>query len=116
MTNFYSNNELDIDKFNKAFLDEQKEKEFKQDEEQLKRLESLGKELEKKQLHKMSLFDIIINFKIEIFAIINEIFNGKVNSLNAVLQILTKNNRLFYIGLLLIMVCICFFLISYILS
>jgi len=107
MDKYYSNNELDINEFNKTF--EEKQKQNKKENE----LEAMNKIIENQQLHDMSLGDIFINMKEEIFGIIYDIFSINFNSFDTFSEIFTKNNRLFYIGIFLIIICIFLYIISY---
>ena len=107
MDKYYSNNEFDISKFNSAFEDKQ---DFKEND---KELDTMKKVIEKEQLHDMSLGKILVNMKDEIFGILYDIITINFNSSDTFIEIFTKNNRLFYIGLFLIIICIFLYIISY---
>ena len=71
---------------------------------------------DKKRLHEMSIGEIMINMKNEIFSIIYEILSINFNSYNSFIKIFIIKNRLFYIGLFLIIICILLFLIDFLLK
>lgn len=108
MDKYYSNNEFDVNEFNKAF-EEQQVNDNKEKEE----LDMMKKVIEKEKLHDMSLGKILINMKDEIFGILYDLISINYESFDTFLDIFTKNNRLFYIGLFLIIICIFLYLISY---
>lgn len=103
MSSFSSNNEFDIYKFNKEFENSQKDV----NEEEIINVE----EIEDEKLHEMSIGEIFINMKEEVFGIINDILS--LNYENNFSEIFTKNNRLFYFGLFLLIICIFLYIISY---
>lgn len=104
MSSYNSNNEFDIYKFNKDFETSQK---GNVEEEEIINIE----EIENDKLHEMRLGDIFINMKDEVFGIINDIIS--LNYDNNFSEIFTKNNRLFYFGLFLLIICIFLYFISY---
>ena len=107
MNNFYSNNEFDVNKFNNTFDEKQSVKE----EEDQKFLDDKMEVINKKSFGDMRLGSIFSNMKDEVFGTIYDIlsFNYDVSYS----EIFTKNNRLFYLGLFLIIVCIILYLVSY---
>ena len=105
MNNYYSNNEFNINKFNKEFEETQTEENIEDD------LTELNKEITKKKLHDIRLGSILSNMKEEVFGTLYDMLS--FNYENSYSEIFTKNNRLFYIGLFLIMICIILYLISY---
>ncbi len=107
MDEYYSNNEFDIGEFNKNF-EKQQEEEVKNDKE----LEMMKKVIEKKKLHEMSFGKIFVNMKDEIFGILYDLISLNYDSFDSFLNIFIKNNRLFYIGLFLIIICLFLYLIS----
>lgn len=109
MNTYYSNNEFDINKFNKTFDEIQRNKiNEENDEEELK---LLNKEINKKNVGDMRLGSIFSNMKDEVFGTIYDMLS--FNYENSYSEIFTKNNRLFYIGIFLILICIILYLISY---
>ena len=61
-----------------------------------------------KPFYKLSMFEILINMKNTWFEIMDDITRTRVDS-----QILTKNNRLFYVGLTLLILAIIMFMYDY---
>ena len=108
MDQFYSNNDFDVNKFNKIFEEKQK-KNKKEDNE----LEAMNKVIEKEKLHDMSFGKIFVNMKDEIFGIMYDFMSINFNSFDTFIEIFTKNNRLFYLGLFIIIICIFLYIISY---
>ena len=112
MDNYYDNNNFDIDKFNKKFKqmqDEEKNKEKLEREEYLKNLE------EKQEINKitdLTVKEIIINTKNEIFDLIYEIISFDFEGFEGFIGLLTKNNRLFYIGIFLLFICFILYFLS----
>lgn len=104
MSSYNSNNEFDIYKFNKEFENSQKDN---LDEEEIINVE----EIESDKLHEMRLGEIFTNMKDEVFGIISDILS--LNYENNFSEIFTKNNRLFYFGLFLLIICIFLYIISY---
>jgi hypothetical protein len=109
MDNYYSNNEFDINKFNTVFEENQVNLDKKKDNE----LDGMKQVIEKEQLHDMSLGKIFVNMKEEIFGILYDIITINFNSFDTFFEIFTKKNRLFHIGLFLIIICIFLYIISY---
>ena len=109
MDNYYSNNEFDINKFNTVFEENQVNLDKKKDNE----LDGMKQVIEKEQLHDMSLGKIFVNMKEEIFGILYDIITINFNSFDKFFEIFTKKNRLFHIGLFLIIICIFLYIISY---
>ena len=97
MTTYYNNNPtFDINKFNDDFdsyLARQKAERLLREE---KFLEQKRIETRDKLLHEMTFLELLINMKNELFDILDDII-----SLNISLETLTVRNRLFYIGLIL---------------
>lgn len=107
MDRFYSNNEFDISKFNNVFEEKQNIKKKEDD------LQVMKKVIEKEKLHDMSFGKIFVNMKEEVFGIIYDILSLNFDSFDKFVEIFTKKNRLFYLGLFLIIICIFLYLISY---
>lgn len=98
-----SNNEFDVYKFNQEFENSQN----KIEEEEIINIE----EIEDDKLHEMSIGEIFINMKEEVFGIINDVLS--LNYESSFSEIFTKNNRLFYFGLFLLIICAFLYIISY---
>ena len=109
MDNYYSNNDFDINKFNTVFEKNQINLNKKKDNE----LDAMKKVIKKEQLHDMSLGKIFVNMKEEIFGILYDVITINFNSFDTFLEIFTKKNRLFHMGLFLIIICIFLYIISY---
>lgn len=109
MDRFYSNNEFDIRRFNNVFEEQQKSNQKEEDEE----LEIMKKVIEKEKLHDMSFGKIFVNMKEEIFGIIYDVLSLNFDSFDTFTEIFTKNNRLFYFGLFLLIICILLYIVSY---
>ena len=110
MNNFYSNNDFDVNKFNQDFeaiqnknLKEKENDEEKDDDEEVN--------YPKKTLNDMRLGSLFSNMKDEVFGTIYDMLS--LNYKDSFTEIFTKNNRLFYIGIFLVLVCIVLYVISY---
>lgn len=111
MDSFYSNNEFDITRFNNVF-DEQQEKNIKKDKNK-EELELMKKVIEKEKLHDMSFGKIFVKMKDEVFGILYDILSLNFDSFDTFTNIFTKDNRLFYFGLFLLIICILLYIVSY---
>lgn len=97
--------EFDVKAFNKAFEEQQaklKEETQKQEEVTLSKMNEQPKE---KSLTSLSVGEILINTKDAWFDILDDILHYKIGW-----EILTKNNRLFYIGITIATLAIIFYL------
>jgi len=114
MDNYYDNNEFDINEFNQNFekiqQDKKKKKELENDN-YIKSLESVEKE---KKIMDMNIVEIFTNTKYEILDLVYEIISFNYATLQDFLNLFTKNNRLFYIGLFLLLISGILYLISFI--
>ena len=63
-----------------------------------------NQQLQKKKIYELSLSEILINMRIELIILINELPSAK--SFNDIFKLLYKNNRFFYVGIFLILVAI----------
>ena len=108
----YSEGEFDIKKFNKEYDVEMKklEKSYKEKQEQL--LDEYDEQIIKKNIHNLTLGDVIINMKKIIYNIIIEITTLDFNGFDGFVKIFTKENRMFYFGVFLLIVSFLFFLLS----
>ena len=75
MDNYYDNNNFDIDKFNKRFKEIQDEEKNKNKLEREEYLKTLEEEDETKKVTDLTVKEIIINTKNEIFDLIYEIIS-----------------------------------------
>lgn len=114
MDNYYDNNNFDLEKFNKRFKKLQNED---KEEEKLER-ESYLKTLEKKEKIKkitdLSVGDILTNTKNEVLDLIYEIISFEFEGFDGFIDLFIKNNRLFYVGLFMLLMCCILYFISYI--
>jgi hypothetical protein len=114
MDNYYDNNNFDLEKFNKRFKEIQnKEKE----EEKLEReeyIKSLEKKEENKKITDLSVAEILENTKDEVLDLTYEIISFEYEGFDGFINLFKKNNRLFYVGLFMLIMCCILYLISYI--
>lgn len=105
--------EFDVAKFNKKFEEisrrEQEEKSLKERE----RLLKMSQSIRKKKLHELTVGEIILNFKDAIYGIIDELVYFKFTSMNEFYDIFMKEKRLFYIGLLFMLLSTIVLIIEY---
>lgn len=90
-------NAFDIVDFNKKFdiyLDQEKAKRIITEQ---KFLEAKDFERKEKQLHEYTFIELLVNMKDALFDILDDIASFNITS-----ETFTKNNRLFYLGLLMI--------------
>ena len=109
-SNYYDNNELDINKFNELYKKGEIEKNRVKDEERENNLKSLETNNNKKSINELSINEIVDNFKNENFDLIYDLFTFNYSSKNDFYNLFTKNNRLFYFGLLILIICIIFYI------
>ena len=115
MDNYYDNNEFDINEFNKNFemmQEEKKKKKELENEEYLKKLESTQEE--DKKIMDLNIIEIFTNTKNEILDLVYEIISFDYETLQDFITLFTKNNRLFYVGLFLLLVSGVLYIISFI--
>jgi hypothetical protein len=115
MDNYYDNNEFDINEFNQNFekiqQDKKKKKELENDN-YIKSLDSI--EEKEKKIMDMNIIEIFTNTKYEILDLVYEIISFNYATLQEFLNLFTKKNRLFYIGLFLLLISGILYLISFI--
>lgn len=103
---------LDINEFNRDFEEYVKVRNRKIDEKLQKNLAELNKEPETTPLYQLSIGEIIVNTVDTLFGIINDFLKG-----NITLDILTKENRLFYLGVVFVIIaCVLYFYNFFIIS
>ena len=98
-------NDFDLKKFNNEFDKAISKKE------NTKRIDEKNYKIEKKKIYELSLKEILINLKNNIFDVFYEIFTLKFSSFDEFILIFTKNDRLFYIGTFLILCSIIFYIL-----
>jgi hypothetical protein len=110
--NSYSEGEFDPTKFNKLYNKEinKIDKRYKDKEEE--KLDKLEIKVKEKKIYQLNIAEIIINTKNTFFDIMNEILKLQFNNFKTFIGIFTKNNRVFYIGILLLLFSFLFFLLS----
>jgi len=108
--NYYDNNNFDIDKFNKMFKENQDKKDEKESKNKIEYLKSLENKTEVRSISELTINEIIYNFKNENLDLIYDIFTFNYSSVSEFYGIFSKNNRLFYFGLLLLIICVVFYL------
>ena len=96
MDNYYDNNNFDIDKFNKRFKEIQDEEKNKNKLEREEYLKTLEEEDETKKVTDLTVKEIIINTKNEIFDLIYEIISFDFEGFDGFTELLIKNNRFFF--------------------
>lgn len=115
MDDYYDNNSFDIDDFNKNFDNIQNQKKLENIKKDSEELKNLDKEIDESiELHNMKIGEIFSNMKDEIFGLVYEIISFKFSSFSEFRNLFTKNNRLFYIGIFLLICCIILYIFSYI--
>lgn len=90
---------FDKEKFNKYFKLNQKDEQEKKLKDRNKELKLLNKLNEQKKLHELSIGEIMINMSKTFFSLFNDLLNKKTT-----IDLLFVDNRLFYIGLFMIIV------------
>jgi len=103
---------FDMDKFNREFEkteEEQKQINKEKEEEKLEKLNT--PKVETKKIYQNTLYDILIGIKNTWLGILDDILNFQYN-----LETLTKNNRLFYIGITLVIIALIVFFYNYFLE
>lgn len=114
MDNYYDNNNFDLEKFNKRFKqlqDKDKETANLEREEYLKTLE---KKEDVKKITNLSVADILTNTKNEVLDLTYEIISFEFEGFSGFIDLFTKNNRLFYVGLFMLLICFVLYFISFI--
>ena len=114
MDNYYDNNEFDINEFNKNFEKIQQDKKKEKELENEKYIKSLESEVEDKKIMDLNIIEIFTNTKNEILDLIYEIISFNYSTLQEFINLFTKNNRLFYVGLFLLLLSGVLYIISFI--
>ncbi len=103
-----TNNDFNPAKFNKAFDEDKAKKKIEIEKTEKERLAKLNKPDVNKPLYQLSVGEIIIGVKNTFFDIIDDLFLGKYD-----LQIFTKDNRLFFIGITCLLFSVILYLYDY---
>lgn len=96
-----NNKENDLQTFNKRFeiyTEEEKVKIKKIEEERLSKMEENKVE---KEIYQLNIYEILVGIKDTWFNIMDDIIGGRIN-----IEMITKEDRMFYIGITLIMIVI----------
>lgn len=102
--------EFNLIKFNQDY-DKMKEKKILQRKlKEKSKLNKMNQTISEKKIHEMSILEIFIELKNTFFNILNDLIKLNFNSVETFFQIFYKKNRLFYIGLFLIIVTIIIYL------
>ena len=100
MNHNLNNNDFDIGKFNKAFEEKTKNDKKTALIEQQKKLSKMDK-IEHRRLYDYTIAETLIHTKDSIFDILDDMLKFNIKK-----DIFTKNNRLYYIGISLIIIVI----------
>jgi|SaaInlV_200m_DNA_3_1039701.scaffolds.fasta_scaffold69949_1 hypothetical protein len=103
-----TNDEFDVNKFNKLYdklSDEQLKEKKKKELEELEK--QYGKKDITKNLYELSVGEIVIGFKDAMFGIINDLLHFNIN-----FNTFSKEHRLFYLGILLLLISVTIYIIS----
>lgn len=114
MDNYYDNNNFDLEKFNKGFENIQSEKKKKERLAQDEYLNSLKKVEVSKKITDLNISEILTNTKNEVLDLTYDLISFDYDSFDDFINLFTKNNRLFYIGLFMLLISCILYIISYI--
>lgn len=106
--NVTTNDEFDINKFNELYdkiTDEQLKERKKKEQEELEK--KYGKKDITKNLYELSIGEIVIGFKDAMFGIIYDLMCLNINTTT-----FTKEHRLFYLGILFLVISLMVYIIS----
>jgi len=104
--NFNRNNFNEAD-FNQKFEESKELTKLLSKEKERQRLQDLNTEELRKSIVELSTIEILIGIKDTWFELIDDLLQGKFN-----METFTKDNRLFYIGVTIILIVILYFLFS----
>lgn len=99
-----------LKKFNKDFEEKQKLRKMKIVDMERKKLKEMQKQKKVKNIHDLTLGEILVNTKDTYINIINELLDPK----EGFLKIFTKENRMFYIGVSLLIISFLIYVISFV--
>ena len=114
MDNYYDNNNFDLEKFNKRFKQLQNEEKENEKLERKEYLKTLEKKEEVKKITDLSVGEILTNTKNEVLDLTYEIISFEFEGFDGFIDLFIKNNRLFYVGLFMLLICCVLYFISYI--
>lgn len=101
---------FDTDKFNREFIYKRDKAKLQTEIKSKEKLDKLNKEAneELRPLYSLSLSEIFIGIKDTWFDILDDLLALNINS-----NLITKNNRLFYIGITIIIIAVLFYLYNF---
>ena len=95
--------DFNVAQFNKTFDQTQMTEETKHVADENVKLQALNNGAVKaKTLDQLTLADFLIGFATTIFGIMNDLLSFKFDSITGFITIFTKNNRLFFIGIIML--------------
>ena len=102
-----SDKEFDIDSFNKEFENQSKKRKEDMRKKMQAKIDELSKRDEPIPIHKRSIGEIMISTKDAMFGILEDLLQNKFNK-----ETFTKENRLFYLGVFILMLTVLMILYS----
>jgi hypothetical protein len=112
---FYTGSgEFDVSLFNQVFLEEQKKRQAYYQYLEEKKLAELNKEPPAPKIHELSIGKHLLKMKDTLFNIIQDLYTTNLDKYDS--TILTKNNRMFYIGLFIVIFFILYTGITYLVN
>ncbi len=101
----FSDGKLDIDHYNREFTQYSDKRRIEMKRVLAEKLEEMNKPKPVELIYDLSIGDIVINTKDAMFGLLDDLVNLRFTN-----DIITKNNRLFYLGIVLIIIaCLLFF-------
>lgn len=101
---------FDLDKFNREFIYKREKTKLQTEIQSKERLDKLNKEANEKilPLYSLSVSEIFIGVKDTWFDILDDLLAMNIN-----INLISKNNRLFYIGVTVIIIAVLFYLYNF---
>lgn len=95
---------FDIGEFNKTFEASKEAKQEQQNKEDIEKLKKMNQEIYRKKINEMSIDELMIDWKSSLIGILNDLLNFRWNP-----DVLFADNRLFFLGMTIILFVIGFF-------
>ena len=115
MDNYYDNNNFDLAQFNNRFEQMQNDKKEQENLKKNQYLNSLEEvEVKQKKIHELTIKEILVITKNEVLDLTYEIISFDYDGFDEFFGLFTKNNRLFYVGIFLLLVSLVLYLISFV--